>query len=169
MADNTIYNTALARAMALCSGSEHCREDIRLKLALWKVGEADSERIINVLISENFINEKRYAEAYVRDKFRHNKWGKVKIRANLRLKKIPEELITAALSSIDNEFYVNSLREIISAHRKSVRAKNQYDLKGKLYRFGISRGFESDLLYSVLSAESADPDQEGHEGCQENN
>ena len=155
--------------MALCSGSEHCREDMKLKLAAWKVGEPDSERIINVLIRENFINEKRYAEAYVKDKFRHNKWGRIKIRAGLRLKKIPAELINAAIGSIDNETYTNSLREMISAHRKSVRAKNQYDLKGKLYRFGLSRGFESDLLYRILSAESADPDQEGHEGHQENN
>ncbi|MCU0455733.1 MAG: RecX family transcriptional regulator [Bacteroidales bacterium] len=168
MAESALYNTALARAMALCSGSEHCMEEIRSKLAAWKVGEADSERIINVLVRENFINEKRYAEAYVKDKFRHNKWGRIKIRAGLRLKKIPAELISTALGSIDNETYVNSLREMISAHRKSVRAKNQFDLKGKLYRFGLSRGFESDLLYSILSAESADPDQEGHEGYQEN-
>jgi regulatory protein len=168
MTESNLYNTALARAMALCSGSEHCREDIRSKLASWKVGEADSEKIISVLIRENFINEKRYAEAYVKDKFRHNKWGRIKIREGLRLKKIPAELITAALDCIDNETYINSLRAIISAHWKSVKAKNQYDLKGKLYRFGLSRGFESDLLYRVLSAESADPDQEGHEGNQEN-
>jgi len=103
------------------------------------------------LIKENFINEKRYAEAFVKDKFRYNKWGKVKIRAGLKMKKIPGEIINNALDSIDDGTYRKTIEELITVHRRSVKAKNQYDLKGKLLRYGLSKGFESDLLYDVLS------------------
>ncbi len=126
-------------------------DDIRSKLQIWGVGETDIARIISELMRENFINEKRYAEAFVKDKFRYNKWGKVKIRAGLKMKKIPGEIIKTALDSIDDETYRKTIEDLISVHRRSVKAKNQYDLKGKLLRYGLSKGFESDLLYDILS------------------
>jgi regulatory protein len=167
MADNTLYQTALSKAMVLCSQREYCTDDIRSKLQTWAVRDADADKIIAVLIRENFINERRYAEAYVKDKFRYNKWGKVKIRANLKIKKIPGEVISFALDSIDNELYRKTIEELLSVHRKSVKAKNQYDLKGKLLRYGLSKGFESNLLYGILSGKFENIDQEGHEGNQE--
>ncbi len=151
MAESELFKTALTKAMELCSRREYCSEDIRAKLNSWRVGEGDSEMIISALIKENFINEARYSAAFVKDKFRYNKWGKVKIRANLRLKKIPADLINSALSSIDNELYKKTLEEMLTVHRRSVKAKNQYDLKGKLMRYGLSKGFESELLYDILS------------------
>jgi regulatory protein len=117
----------------------------------WSVGNTDSDRIISILIQENFINEKRYAEAFVKDKFRYNKWGKVKIRAGLKMKKIPGEIIKTALDSLDDVTYRKTIEDLLSVHRRSVKAKNQYDLKGKLLRYGLSKGFESDLLYDILS------------------
>jgi regulatory protein len=67
------------------------------------------------------------------------------------LKKIPGEIIKNALDSIDNDTYRKTIEDLISGHRRSVKAKNQYDLKGKLLRYGLSKGFESDLLYDILS------------------
>jgi regulatory protein len=151
MAESTLFKTALSKAMALCSKSEHSIYDIRSRLQNWGVGETDAGKIINLLIKENFINEKRYAEAFVRDKFRCNKWGKVKIRAGLKLKKIPAEIINSALNSIDDPLYKKTINDLLAAHRRTVKAKNQYDLKGKLLRYGLSKGFESELLYDILS------------------
>jgi len=151
MAENTLYTTALNRAMAQCSNREFCCEDIRNKLLLWGVEGNKVEKIISVLIKENFINEARYAKAFVRDKFNYNKWGKVKIKAHLKTKKIPQNLITPALESIDNEAYTKLLRSLIEGRRRSVKAKNQYDLKAKLLRYGLSKGFESSLLYDLLN------------------
>jgi regulatory protein len=167
MTDSTLYKTALTKAMALCSGREYCIDDIRSKLQRWSVEENDAEKIISALIKENFINEKRYAEAFVRDKFRYNKWGKVKIRAGLRFRNIPADIINAALDCVDHTEYQNTIRVLLDAHRRSVKAKNQYDLKGKLLRYGLSKGFESDLLYDILSGEFKDPDQERHKSDQE--
>jgi len=151
MADSTFYKTALSKAMAICSRSEHCTDDIRSKLQMWGVGETYIARIISELIRENFINEKRYAEAFVKDKFRYNKWGKVKIRAGLKMKKIPGEIIKTALDSIDDDLYKKTMADLLASRRRSVKAKNQYDLKGKLLRYGLSKGFERDLLYEILS------------------
>lgn len=151
MIESTLYRTALLKAMALCSGREYCTGDIRSKLQAWGAGETDTEKILNILVRENFINEKRYSEAFVKDKFNYNKWGKVKIAAHLKAKKLPSEIIRNALDTIDNELYIKTIRDIIYSHRRSVKAKNQYDLKGKLLRYGLSKGFESEILYDILN------------------
>ncbi|MCX6326202.1 MAG: regulatory protein RecX [Bacteroidia bacterium] len=150
MSENAMFKTALSKAMAQCSRQEFCCDDIRNKLLLWGVGNNDAEIIISTLIKENFINETRYATAFVKDKFKYNKWGKTKIAAHLRAKNIPSDLIRLALNSIDNELYIKTVKELISGHRRSVKVKNQYDLKGKLLRYGLSKGFESHLLYDIL-------------------
>src|SRR5664280_1308500 len=103
MAEEHLYKASLSKAMALCSRREYCPEDIRLKLQSWGVSEADACRVIGILIKENFLNENRYAEAFVKDKFNYNKWGKVKITANLKLKKLPAGIIRSALGCIDDD------------------------------------------------------------------
>jgi regulatory protein len=150
MFENDLAKTALTKAMALCAGREYSTGDIRKKLNSWGIGSVDSELIIKTLVKENFINETRYASAYVADKFRYNKWGKIKLTSQLRARGIPEDIIKSSLDGIDDEQYRNTLQEIMKTYRKTVRAKNQYDLKGKLMRFGLSRGFESNLLYDLL-------------------
>ena len=151
MSENTIFGVALNKAMTLCSRQELCSEDVRNKLLIWGVVKDDIEKIISILIKENFINESRYATAFVRDKFNYNKWGKIKITAHLRAKKLSPDIIRTALDLIDNEQYVKILRGLINDHRRSVKAKNQYDLKAKLLRYGLSKGFESSLLYDILN------------------
>jgi regulatory protein len=151
MSEKALFKIALDKAMAQCSHREFCCYDIRNKLSLWGVDNNDTEKIIGILISENFINESRYASAFVRDKFKYNKWGKVKIAAHLRAKKLPPDIIRPALDSIDNEQYNKLLRGLIEGHRKSFKAKNQFDLKAKLLRYGLSKGFESSLLYDLLN------------------
>ncbi len=151
MAENLLYKTALNKAMAQCSRREYCCEDIRNKLSSWGVNESDSDKIITTLIKENFINELRFASAFVKDKFKYNKWGKIKIGMHLRAKKIPSDIVKSALDDIDYENYINSLKGIISSHRRTVKAKNQYDLKAKLLRHALSKGFESSLVYEILN------------------
>ena len=148
---NSLSETLLSKAMALCSQREYCRDDIRTKLRSWGAGETDMEKILSALVRENFLNETRYASAFVRDKFNYNKWRKVKIAAHLRAKQIAPGIITSALNLIDDELYMRNMKEIITAHRRHVKAKNHFDLKGKLLRFGLSKGFESNQLYDLLN------------------
>jgi regulatory protein len=151
MNENTLVNTALKKAMTLCASREYCSEDIRVKLDSWSVNNQDADKIINKLISENFINEKRYAEAFVKDKYHHNKWGKVKITSQLRAKRIAPDVIDSALATVVEDQYRQTIRDILASHRKFIKAKNQFDLKGKLMRFGLSKGFESHILYDILN------------------
>jgi regulatory protein len=151
MPESQLYKTALSKAMALCSRIEYCSSDIRKKLQAWDVPSGDENKIINALIRDNFINEERYTKAFVRDKFRHNRWGRIKIAAHLKSKGLGSEIIRIGLEEIDNEEYIKVIKTLIASHRKTTRSKNQYDLKGKLLRYGLSKGFESGILYELLN------------------
>jgi regulatory protein len=146
-----LYKIALAKAMALCSGREYCTADISSKLVTWGIENGDCDSIINRLKEENFINETRYAAAFARDKFRYNKWGRIKIAMQLRYKRIPETIISEALGSIDEESYLSTLKSMLAGHKKSVKARDKYEMKSKLMRFAQSRGFESNKIYDVLN------------------
>jgi len=151
MTGTDLYQTALSKAMSLCSKHEYCIDEISTKLTAWGVNENERSRIINSLVKDKFLDERRYAGYFVRDKFKLNKWGRIKIAAHLRSKKISSETIKEALDSIDNEQYMTVLKNLLSEHRRHIKAKNQFDLKGKLLRYGQSKGFESGLLYDLLN------------------
>ena len=148
---NELFKASVNKAMALCSRREYCISEVMDKLHSWGTDADDNARIIELLKKENFINEERYALGFVKDKFNYNRWGRLKIKAHLRAKNIPAELIKQALDSIDIEIYMKVLGDLISAHRRTVKAKNQYELKAKLLRYGLSKGFESSLLYDLLN------------------
>jgi regulatory protein len=155
MTESELFKASLNRAMALCASREYCVSEIHDKLIAWGLSEKESTIITDRLKKENFINEERYAVSFVKDKFRYNKWGRVKIAAHLRVKKIPSTLTDLAMNSIDNDTYRKALEDLLCAHRRTVKARNTYDLKGKLMRYGLSKGFESQLLYDILN----DPDE----------
>jgi len=145
------YDAALKRAAALCSSQEQCSSHIREKLTSWKVSDSDAERIIDLLKKEKFLDDQRYATFYVRDKFRFNGWGKVKLRVMLRQKEIPLPVIEEALNQIDPELYKQTCTRLISEKSASLKESNQFKRKGKLFRFAAQRGFESDLIHQILS------------------
>jgi regulatory protein len=149
--EKALVRICLEKAMAQCSHREYCIDDILGKLSLWGLEKEDSEKVIKTLIDEKFIDESRYSAAFVRDKFKYNKWGRIKIASHLKSKKIPEETINEALRLIDNDQYINFLRGLLESHRRTVKAKNRYELKSKLLRYGLSKGFESSLLYDLLN------------------
>jgi regulatory protein len=148
--DDQLYKTSLSKAMALCSQREYCVHDIVTKLKSWTVNREDTDKIIEVLKKEKFIDEVRYSSAFVRDKFTYNKWGKVKLASDLKLKGIPPEIIKNALDRIDPEMYKDTLERLLVIQRKKIRSNSDYELKGKLMRYALSKGFESQLIYDIL-------------------
>ena len=145
------FEAALKRAAALCSSQEQCSSHIREKLNTWKVSNDDADKIINLLVKEKFLDDARYASFYVRDKFRFNGWGKVKLKVMLNQKDIPLHIIEEALNQIDPELYKQTCTRLISEKSASLKESNQFKRKGKLYRFAAQRGFESDLIHQILS------------------
>lgn len=145
------YKVALQRAAALCSKQEQCSSHIRGKLNSWKVSDKDAEKIIGLLQEEKFLDDARYATFYVRDKYRFNGWGKIKLAVMLRQKEIPQAVIEEALSQIDQEEYRQRCESLISEKSATLKESNVFKRKGKLFRFAAQRGFESDLIHQILS------------------
>lgn len=141
---------ALHRAAALCSSAEHCTADIREKLARWGVTEADSRTIIDRLVQERFIDEQRYAVAFVKDKFRFSGWGRIKMRYALQQKRIDGSDIDHALATLDEEQYNDRLLELLQSKSRSIRDDDPEARRAKLFRFAASRGFESTLIFNAL-------------------
>lgn len=157
MKQEKIYENALHKAAAYCSASEKCEYDVREKLLSWGISIADTDKIITKLVAENFLDEKRFAQFFVRDKFRFNKWGKIKIAYALKQKQINPEFIQESLDSIDNEEYQSLLTELLQSKIKGLKYKDKYDMQAKIYRFAQGRGFETSivsLVFSKISAES---------------
>jgi regulatory protein len=150
------YNAALKRAAALCSKQEQCSSHIREKLKTWNVSDDDAEKIIELLKKEKFLDDQRYATFYVRDKFRFNGWGKIKMAVMLRQKGIPDVIIDEALNQIDQERYFQLCRKLISDKSATLKETNLFKRKGKLFRFAAQRGFESDLIHRILNMEDID-------------
>ncbi|HEN20670.1 MAG TPA: RecX family transcriptional regulator [Desulfobacteraceae bacterium] len=146
------YKKALNRAMALCSKSEKCIRDVTSKLTTWGLSSAhQNETIIQELLKEGFIDEKRYAGSYALDKYRLNKWGRIKIRAMLRSRGLNEKDIEYGLDMIDQDDYLKMIKEEMSNKKKSIRAGNLFDLKARLYRFAGSRGYEKEYIHDFIS------------------
>lgn len=150
-ADEILYKLA-----AKCSISEQCLSDIEVKLAKYDLTEEEKTRILRHLVEESYIDDSRYAEAYVRDKYRFNKWGRIKIAQGLRMKGIDRETIEIAMQVIDNQEYQNILSNLIKAKRKSTHGKNDYEINGKLIRFATGRGFEFAEIRKCLGSVADD-------------
>ncbi|GAE84539.1 regulatory protein RecX [Bacteroides reticulotermitis] len=133
---------ALKKVASYCSTAERCRSEISDKLQRWGIAYEAVARILTWLETENFIDEERYCRAYVNDKFRFAKWGKVKIAQGLYMKKIPSDVAWRHLNGVDEEEYLSILRSLLASKRKSIHAQDDREEAGKLIRFAMSRGFE---------------------------
>ena len=132
-----------------CTYQERCIQEVLQKMKVIGVFEEDQPKILEQLIQEGFIDEQRYASAYVRGKLNINQWGKIKIKAMLSQKGIPSSIIQAALSEIDMEEYHLLIEKLAKKHSPKIKAKNDYERKQKLLYFLQSRGFEADILYQL--------------------
>jgi len=142
---------ALKRAESFCAYQERSQQEVRDKLYDWGQYPADVENIIVDLISENFLNEERFAQAYTSGKFKIKKWGKVKIANGLKFKRIPPRLIKEALNTIDPEEYHLTIREVIDKKARLLKESNPYKRKMMLAQYVASRGFEKDLIFDILN------------------
>lgn len=145
------FEQAYKRIANLCSKSEKCKSDIKTKLKIWKINSENSEEIISLLEKYNFINEKRYARFFVKDKLKFNKWGRLKIRRELENKKIPEEYIKTGLDEINHENYINILTKLLNQKAKTIKESDNYKKKIKLVRYASGKGFESEIIFKILN------------------
>ena len=147
---------AYLQLASLCAQAEHCLQEMREKMRRWELDEMVQNRIIARLVKERYIDEERYARAFVKDKIRYNKWGRRKVQQALWQKRIDSDIQQRVLDEIDEKEYLDVLRPLLKQKRKSIRATNDYELKQKLVRFALSRGFGFDIIRQCLDVDDID-------------
>ena len=142
--------SAYLKATTICSRGETCTFDIKEKLKKWELSEDDSMAVISLLKKEKYLDDERFARAYVKDKFRFNQWGRTKIAYMLHSKKISREIQEVAFEEIDEEVYSEKLVKLLADKEKTIRAKDKLDKRNKLMRFAMGRGFESNKVFAAF-------------------
>ncbi len=149
-------SSARQRAAAYCSTAERCRSEVYHKLERWNAPPATFDRILSYLESENYLNEARFCRAFAHDKLRYSGWGRIKIFQALRLKEIDASLVKDALAELDEEEYTATLKKLLAAKSRTLRAAFDYERNGKLIRFAAGRGFEPSLICRLLHTSEDD-------------
>ena len=143
---------ALEKAKRYCSFQERCILDVENRFRAWNVKKEDWDSLIDKLIEQNFLNEKRYIEAFMRGKFLIKKWGKIKIKAELNQKKIYGKEIDEAISEeINEEDYVDTIKYLIVKKKGLLNERDKSKEKEKIYRYLLSKGYEQELIFKYLS------------------
>ncbi len=147
---------AYLQLAALCAQAEHCQQEMRDKMRRWGLDETVQNRIIDRLIKERYVDDERYARAFVKDKIRYNKWGRRKVQQALWMKRIDADIQQRVLDEIDEKEYLDVLRPLLKQKRKSIKAESDYELNQKLLRFALSRGFGFDIIRQCLDVGEED-------------
>ncbi len=147
------YHQALLRATSLCSSTEYCTSQMKEKLVRWGLSPSEVEEAISYLLEEKYIDHARFSAAYVRDKFRHNRWGRIKISQMLRLLHIDAEDIRTALNEISTENYLQCIRHTIRQKDATLKDSDPYTRRAKVVRHLLSRGFETELILDCMEEE----------------
>lgn len=146
----TDEKVGLAKAEHFCAYQERAQQEVRDKLYEWGLYTDAVERIITTLITDNFLNEERFAKAYTQSKFNMKSWGRNKIKQGLKLKRVSDPLIRKALLAIDADDYYNMLEKVIDKKNNQLTEKDAFKRRYKLQQYALSRGFENDLIIDCL-------------------
>ena len=137
------------RMKALCSRREYCLSDIRKKvMTLLDGDESGTQAVLDQLVEQKYVDDLRYASAFARDKAAIAGWGEVKIRYMLAAKGISRDIISEALAEIDEQKACGRLEKLISNKARSLTGDPQ--IRMKLLRFGLGRGYSYDEVSSVV-------------------
>ena len=141
---------ALRQLQKLCSSCEKCTADVRKKLIEYKIDDEEIPKIIQKLQASGFVDDERFACAFVRTKHTIAKWGKQKIEFYLRAKLIPQQIITMALDQISDGTNSETIKTALQKKLKTTKAKSKTELAAKLLKFAASRGYEYSLSYEIV-------------------
>ena len=141
---------ALQKLAALCSQSEHCTSEMKEKMTRWGIDEDAQQRVVEYLVANRYVDDRRYARSFVNDKLKYNKWGPRKIEQSLWMKHIDESILREALDDVDNEEYISVLRPLLTSKRKTTKPETDYEMNQKLLRFAIGRGFTFEQVKEVI-------------------
>lgn len=141
------YDQALNRAASLCSAGERCSSDIFEKATEWGLTTDDAARLVDYLVEEHFVDDKRFTHAFVHDKYTYQHWGRIKIRYTLRQKGIEEAVINDMFEElITDEDYLEACVGVLSSKFRGMELPLSANDRARLYRFASQRGFEPSVI-----------------------
>ena len=143
---------ALVKMQSWCAYQERSQQEVRDKLYDLGMRTEAVENIISHLIQDNFLNEERFALAFARGKFTIKKWGRIKIKQELKQKRVSDYCLKKALQQIDETEYMNTLKKLIETKRKLIKEPNKIKLQYKLMNYALSKGYEKDIVFDVLNS-----------------
>ena len=146
-------NEAYLTLAALCAQAEHCQWEMLEKMRRWELSDEVQARVMERLVKERYVDDERYARAFVKDKVRYNKWGRRKVEQALWQKHIDDDIRQRVLDEVDDNEYLSVLRPLLQQKRKSTKAQSDYELNQKLIRFALSRGFTFDIIRQCIKVE----------------
>ena len=158
------YEIALQRLTALCASAEHCEYEMMEKMGKWEVEESDRERIMAYLRQAKFVDDERYARAFVSDKVRYNKWGRRKVEQGLWAKHISEDIRQRVLNEVDDSQYKLVLTDLLKSKRRSIKAADGYEMNRKLIKYALSRGFDYSIIKQCLDYDDDTFEEDFEEG-----
>lgn len=141
---------ALRQLMERCAKAEVCVSDAQRLMARWQVPADERQGVIERLIEERFIDEERYAEAFVRDKVNFSRWGARKISEALFQKRIPGDVAKRALEQLEGIAMGDRLETDLRRKNRSVKDEDPYKRREKLLRFGVSRGYDYETVAQAI-------------------
>ena len=142
---------ALQKIKHFCSYQERNHQEVKEKLYSFGLYKMDVEMLLSQMIEENYLNEERFAIAFVGGRFRIKKWGRVKIRYELKQKRISDYCIKKGLASITEEDYIKTLQKLFTEKKTSLKSeKNIFIKKQKIQSFLMQRGFEPQLISGLI-------------------
>ena len=151
---------AYLRLTALCANAEHCQHEMLEKMRKWELPETIQAKVMARLVKERYVDDERYARAFVKDKIRYNKWGRRKVQQALWLKHIDNEIQQTVLDEVSDEEYLKVLKPLLKQKSRSIKAENDYERNRKLVRFALGRGFTFDLIRQCLDVEDMEEMEE---------
>ena len=141
------FATAKIKIAKYCAYQERAHAEVEQKLYSFGLFSNQVEELLAWLITENYVNEERFAIAFAGGKFRLKKWGKIKIGRQLQLKKVSQYSIDKALSLIDEEDYLYTVQQLIKQKWQNTTANNIYELRNKVARYVINKGYEPEKVW----------------------
>lgn len=148
-----VLEATMAAIRHYCAYQDRCHSEVRTKLLGLECYGEELEEAISVLIEEDFLNEERYAISYARGKFRMNKWGRIRIRQHLQLKKVSDYCIRKALSQLNEVEYADTLQQLMEKKAAALdKERNDWVRKQKVFQYLLQKGYESDLVQDTWNS-----------------
>lgn len=144
------FDSVLKKILHYCSYQDRCVSEVKTKISTFEISSSDKEKIMQLLINEGFIDDKRFAHNFARSKIHLKKWGVNKIRMSLKMKGISDDIISEALSEIDLDFYREDLIKILKA--KKINESDDFKRKAKLAQYAIQKGYEPALVWEAVKS-----------------